>query len=233
MSKLRRATASRSAAKKRKVASRTTSRKPAAIAKKVAITRSPAVSKAVEPPPPPAPPAPPRKPAFYEALAIYESGVRALQRHDFDGAAASLRQVIREYPGEGVIVDRARLFLRVCERETARRPVAPKTPSEAIYAATVALNGGDTNAALTHLHSALEQAPDSDHAHYVMSLALLDRGDSAGAVAHLTRAISLNPDNRSVAIQDPDLAIFHKLEILQDSDVSSQSAARPRLKSRR
>src|SRR5688572_11892512 len=32
----------------------------------------------------PAPaPAPAKKPAYYEAIAIYETGVRALQRHDF------------------------------------------------------------------------------------------------------------------------------------------------------
>ena len=37
-------------------------------------------------PAPEAPPPPPRKPAFYEALAVYESGVRALQRHDFAAA---------------------------------------------------------------------------------------------------------------------------------------------------
>src|ERR687895_9669 len=30
-----------------------------------------------------APPPPPRKPGYYEALAMYESGVRALQRHDY------------------------------------------------------------------------------------------------------------------------------------------------------
>ena len=37
----------------------------------------------------------------------------------------------------------ARLYLRVCERETARQPTAPKTPAEWVYAATVALNSGD------------------------------------------------------------------------------------------
>ena len=95
-----------------------------------------------------APPAPPRRPAFYEALAVYETGVRALQRHDFEAAADSLRGVIQRYPGERELVERARLYLQVCERETARRPSGPQTPSESVYAATVALNAGDVDGAL-------------------------------------------------------------------------------------
>ena len=70
-------------------------------------------------------------------------GVRALQRHDFQAAADSLRGVIQRYPGERELVERARLYLQVCERETARRPSGPQTPSEWVYAATVALNSGD------------------------------------------------------------------------------------------
>ncbi len=73
----------------------------------------------------PAPAPPPRRPAFYEALAVYETGVRALQRHDFEAAANSLRSVIQGYPGERELVERARLYLQVCERETARRPSGP------------------------------------------------------------------------------------------------------------
>ena len=95
--------------------------------------------KAPEPKEAPAPAPPPRRPAFYEALAVYETGVRALQRHDFSAAAHSLRGVIQGYPGERELVERARLYLQVCERETARRPSGPQTASESVYAATVAL----------------------------------------------------------------------------------------------
>ncbi len=110
-----------------------------------------------EPKEAPAPAPPPRRPAFYEALAVYETGVRALQRHDFEAAASSLRSVIQGYPGERELVERARLYLQVCERETARRPSGPQTASESVYAATVALNAGDVEGALRHLGKALEQ----------------------------------------------------------------------------
>jgi tetratricopeptide (TPR) repeat protein len=178
-------------------------------------------------------PAPPRRPAFYEALAVYETGVRALQRHDFEAAADSLRGVIQRYPGERELVERARLYLQVCERETARRPSGPQTPSESVYAATVALNAGDVDGALGHLNRALERAPESDHAHYIMAVALVDKGDPSRALVHLRQAIALNQDNRSVALQDPDLSALHDLEAFRQVLGTPDASIRRRVKARR
>lgn len=153
----------------------------------------------------PAAAAAPRKPGFYEAVAVYERGVQALQRHDYDGAAVHFRTVLEKYPSEQELLERARLYLRVCERETERRPAAPKTSAERVYAATVALNSGDHSGALDHLQRALGEDPDSDHAHYIMAVALGMRGRHDEAFDHLRRAITLNPDNRGLAREDPDL----------------------------
>jgi tetratricopeptide (TPR) repeat protein len=154
---------------------------------------------------PPAAPVVARKPGFYEAVAIYERGVQALQRHDYDGAAGFFRTILDRYPDERELLERARLYLRVCERETARQPTGPKTPAERVYAATVALNSGDHTGALDHLQRALGEDPESDHAHYIMAVALGMRGRADEAVDHLRRAIGLNPDNRGLAREDPDL----------------------------
>ena len=244
MAKQRRGAASRSPARPiRKARPSRPSRaaKPLTLAKK-AKTSAPSdkgkVKKPVAPPPEPVqreavPPPPPKRPAFYEALAIYENGVRALQRHDFQAAADSLRGVIQRYPGERELVERARLYLQVCERETARQPSGPQTPTESVYAATVALNAGDVESALGHLGRALDKAPESDHAHYIMSVALVDKGDIAMALVHLRQAINLNPENRSVALQDPDLGPLHDLEAFHqilgaaaESTVSRRTRAR-------
>ena len=148
---------------------------------------------------------PPRKPGFYEAVAIYERGVQALQRHDFQGAAGFFRTVLDRYPDERELLERARLYLRVCERETERQQPAPKSPAERVYAATVALNSGDHNGALDHLQRALSEDPESDHAHYIMAVALGMRQRMDEAIEHLKQAIALNRENRSLARQDPDL----------------------------
>jgi tetratricopeptide (TPR) repeat protein len=155
---------------------------------------------------------PPRKPGYYEAIAIYEGGVRALQRHDYEKAADQFREIIDRYPQERELHERSVLYLRVCERETARRPSGPQTPQERVYAATVALNAGDSATALDHLRRALTDSPDSDHAHYIMAVALASHGQSTDALDHLRRSIELNPENRALARQDPDLEDVRDLD---------------------
>jgi tetratricopeptide (TPR) repeat protein len=185
-------------------------KRPVPIAKRAAPVRVAAAPPAPEPAA--APPPAPRKPGFYEAVAIYERGVQGLQRHDFAGAAELFRAVIERYPEERELLERARLYLRVCERETARHTPPPETPAEQVYAATVSLNAGDHATALHHLQRALTADPENDHAHYIMSAALSMRGRREEAIEHLHRAIELNPENRSQALQDPDLENIRDLD---------------------
>ena len=189
---------------------KTSPKRPTPIAKRVVPARAAAPPPAAEPAAPPAPP--PRKPGFYEAVAIYERGVQGLQRHDYAGAAELFRAVIERYPEERELLERARLYLRVCERETARHTPPPETPAEQVYAATVSLNAGDHATALHHLQRALTADPENDHAHYIMSAALSMRGRREEAIEHLHRAIELNPENRSQALQDPDLENIRDLD---------------------
>jgi len=159
----------------------------------------------VAPAPPPPPPPPPRKPTYHEAVAMYERGLQALQRRDFAASADALRIVIERYPDERELLERARLYLKVCERELEPKEPAPKTADEWVYAATVAQNSGDDATALRHLQRALAEDARHDHAHYMMAVASAQRHDTSTALEHLRRAVALNPENRSRARQDPDL----------------------------
>jgi tetratricopeptide (TPR) repeat protein len=220
----------------RRVPARGVAKPPARAAAKTA--KPPAKRDAVAPRaarvPEPAPPPPaPRKPGYYEALAMYENGVRALQRHDYQSAAIQFRTIMERYPEERELQERSHLYLRVCERETARRPATPQTPQERVYAATVALNAGDTSAALDHLTRALSDSPESDHAHYIMSVALASKGDSPKAIDHLRRAITLNPENRALARQDPDLEPLRSADEFRDLTDAPAGPGRGRARKRR
>jgi tetratricopeptide (TPR) repeat protein len=200
-------------AKKSKGTTRSVTRPKRVARNSIKSTREKPAAVAPEPPPPAPQSAPaPRKPTFYEAITLYESGVRALQRHDYDAGAEAFRAVLQRYPEERELLERARLYLRVCERETSQRPAGPQTPQERVYAATMALNAGDAETALNHLQRAIDQDPDNDHAHYILAVALSTREQPDRALQHLRRAITLNPDNRSLARQDPDLESVRDLD---------------------
>src|SRR5262249_16200722 len=60
---------------------------------------------------PHAPVAPQRRSTYFEAVALYERGLEALQRHDYSGAASLFESVLRQYPEEKELHERVRLYL--------------------------------------------------------------------------------------------------------------------------
>lgn len=147
----------------------------------------------------------PRRSTYFEAVAVYERALAALQRHDYDEATTLLESVLKQYPDEKELHERVRLYLNICQRQAAPRAAAPSTIEERLFASTLALNGGRYDEAIQHLRLVRDEDPDNDHALYMLAVAHAQRGEHAEAIAHLERAIALNPDNRSLARTDPDL----------------------------
>jgi tetratricopeptide (TPR) repeat protein len=136
----------------------------------------------------------------------------ALQTHEFSRASTLLRSVLSRYPDERELHDRVRLYLNVCERHMTPRAASPSTPEERVFAATLAVNAGNYKEAIEHLRTATAEAPDHDHALYMLASVLALREQIDEAVELLLRAIDLNPDNRSLARHDPDLAAVREFE---------------------
>jgi len=120
--------------------------------------------------------------------------------------------VLRQYPDEKELHERVRQYLNICQRQTTPREPSPKTIDERLYAATLAINTGQYDQAIAHLRLVRDEDPDNDHALYMLAVAHAQRDEHAEAVAHLERAIALNPENRALARNDPDL------EPLRDDD---------------
>lgn len=146
-----------------------------------------------------------RRSTYVEAVVLYEQGLEALQRRDFQVAAERFEAVLRQYPDEKELQERVRLYLNVCQRQAAPREAAPQTLDERLYAATLAINGGSYDKAIANLRLVRDEDPDNDHALYMLAVAHAQRGELTEAMAHLERAISLNQENRPLARTDPDL----------------------------
>ena len=155
---------------------------------------------------------PQRRSTYFEAVALYERGLEALQRHDYGQANDLLESVLQQYPEEKELHERVRLYLNICQRQATTREATPQTVEERLYAATLAINGGQYDQAIAHLRLVRDEDPDNDHALYMLAVAHAQRDELAEAVAHLERAIALNPENRGLARTDPDL------EPLRDDD---------------
>ena len=167
-----------------------------------------------------------RRSTYFEAVALYERGLEALQRHDYPQAAAVLESVLRQYPEEKELHERVRLYLNVCQRQATPRMPDPQTIDERLYAATLAINGGQYDQAIAHLRLVRDEDPDNDHAIYMLAVAHAQRDEHAEAVAHLERAIALNPENRALARNDPDLEPLHDDEAFR-ATIETPSLPRP------
>ena len=177
----------------------------------------------------PAPPqqtSAPRRSTYFEAVALYERGLEALQRHSYAEAANILNSVLRQYPEEKELHERVRLYLNICQRQVTQREASPQTIDERLYAATLAINGGQYDQAIAHLRLVRDEDPDNDHALYMLAVAHAQRDEHAEAVAHLERAIALNPENRALARNDPDLEPLHDDEAFRMA-LEAPSNSRP------
>jgi len=147
----------------------------------------------------------PRRSTYVEAVALYERGLQALQRHDYRAAVELLESVLHRYPEERELHERVRLYLNICKRQATPREATPQTIEERLYASTLAINGGRYDEAIAHLRLVRDEDPDNDYALYMLASAHAQRGEHTEAIAHLERAIALNPENRALARRDPDL----------------------------
>jgi tetratricopeptide (TPR) repeat protein len=224
MAKVRRSSGRPSVVKKAKAPARTAKARPASsrtssgpkakpLARKAAAPKPVPPAKGRQRPAAPAPPA--RRSTYADALALYERGLQALQAKRYREAADTLRRVKTDYPEEIELHERAEQYIRICERQITPPDSTPKTPSEQIYAATLALNAGRVNEAETLLSSLIQQHRDNDVAEYLLGLTLATRGDQAGAVAHLTRALELNPENRELLRKESELDSLRQTPELQ------------------
>jgi len=161
------------------------------------------------------PAAPLPRAGHLEAVALYEEGMAALQAHEFARASALLRSVLSRYPEERELHERVRLYLNVCDRHMTPRAMSPSTPEERVFAATLAVNAGNYEEALQHLRAASSEAPEHDHALYMLASVLTLRNAIDEAVPLLLRSIELNPDNRTLARHDPDLESLREVDTVR------------------
>jgi tetratricopeptide (TPR) repeat protein len=143
--------------------------------------------------------------SYVDAVAIYEQALRTLQQHNFAKAAELLRHVVSGFPEERELLERARLYLNLCERHLHPPAAEPGDTSERLYAATLSLNAGAPDRAIDFLNHVLADDPSNDQALYMLAVAHAERGEPAVAIPYLKQAIAANPENRSLARVDPDL----------------------------
>ena len=182
-------------------------RKPRQAARKPAVTGTTverSMTIASTPVPPPGPPA--------EALAMFEAAMQAMQEHAYREAAEGFRGLLYGYPSERGLLDRARVYLELCERELRRQPAAPNTVEEHLTAATAALNNDDDEGAERLARIVLDDDPRQDLALYLLAVIEARRGSTESALSYLEKAVEISPEAGAQARFDGDFESLRETE---------------------
>lgn len=170
--------------------------------------------------PPPAPPPPPPGPSA-QAVATFEEAMQALQRHAYQQAASGFGNLLERYPAERALLDRARVYLELCERELKRQPAEPHTVEEHLTAATAALNNGDEDGAERLARTVLTEDPRHDLALYLLAVIEARRGATEAALSYLEKAVEISPEAGAQARFDGDF------ESVRDTDTFRRLTEHP------
>jgi tetratricopeptide (TPR) repeat protein len=145
----------------------------------------------------------------------YDRGVSALQKKKLDEAERNFTDLIQKYPEERELVDRARVYLSVIERQ--KREAAPtlSEPEDFYYAAVLEKNRGNVAEAIEHLKRAAKKNGNG-RVDFLLACCYAQTGETDTALAHLKRAIEEDKSNRILARHDSDFDLLRETPAFQE-----------------
>ncbi|MEP6993441.1 MAG: tetratricopeptide repeat protein [Acidobacteriota bacterium] len=133
----------------------------------------------------------------------YDRGVTSLQKKKLDEAERHFVDLIQKYPEEKELVDRARVYLSVCERQRRDPRPALTEPEDFYYAAVLAKNRGDVPEAIEHLNQAARKN-GGGRVDFLLACCYAQQGNLETALDHLQKAIVEDQRHRVLARHDRD-----------------------------
>lgn len=142
-----------------------------------------------------------------QALDLFEKGMKALGKRDYEKALGVFDEVVADHAGEAEVVERARSYRALCQRAMgeAKRPTfRPKSFEDLLNHGVFLHNRGDYEEAMRFLKQAAEIHPRNEHVLYCLAATASRAGELATALKALRSAIVANPASRAQAKSDAD-----------------------------
>lgn len=148
-------------------------------------------------------PAPERHSA--QAVELFEKGIKALGKRDYEKAQEHLTALLAAHAEERDVAERARLYLGLCRQKLEKKPAfKPKTLEEHLNYGILLHNRGNFGEALKVLNQAAELQPKNEHVLYCLAASSAQAGDVAATLTSLRAAIEACPASRAQARADSD-----------------------------
>lgn len=139
---------------------------------------------------------------YAAAVKNFEAAVKLLQKQSYEKAGEILKRLASTDPVD--IAERARVYLRLCERKLQQGNKGLKTAEDFYVAGVAELNARRAERAIEYLSMACKLLPGHEEIEYTLAAAYAFQGNIDAALEHLKISIDLRPQNRFQARQDED-----------------------------
>ncbi|HQO76286.1 MAG TPA: tetratricopeptide repeat protein [Candidatus Saccharicenans sp.] len=130
-----------------------------------------------------------KKDDYQKALSLYSQGIKDFRRRDLEKAVSSFENLIEKFPEEHELVDRARVYLTICQKGQKKESVNLKTVEDYLLYAQMKINQADYEGALKLLEKALEFKKEEARIYYLMAIAYVQSNRPEDSLEVLKKAI--------------------------------------------
>ena len=141
-----------------------------------------------------------------QSLQAYQTAFQMMQEGKFEKARGIFEKLIATGPVE--LLERARVYLSVCQNKLRESSRSFNGPEEQYDYAISLLNTGDYEEARDNFEAILKKFGSADYALYGLAALESMTGQVEECLDHLAKAVHLNPRNRIQARTDSD---FHNM----------------------
>jgi len=149
-----------------------------------------------------------KKDEYQKALSLYSQGIKDFRRRDYEKALSSFENLIEKFPEEHELVDRARVYLTICQKSQKKESASLKTVEDYLFYAQLKINQTEPEGALKLLEKALEFKKEEARIYYLMAIACLQNDRPEDSLEALKKAIQ---KDKTLAILAQNEADFEPL----------------------
>lgn len=145
-----------------------------------------------------------KKDDYQRALADYTQAKKALNRKDYERATELFKAFLEKHASESELVDRAQIYLKVCQKQKKVEKVQLKTFNDYYQYSVYKINQGDYKEALKLLEKAQGMKPREGKVIYLKANAYCLMGETEKCLEFLKKAIQMDGFFRILAQNERD-----------------------------
>ena len=142
--------------------------------------------------------------SYEKAILSFGEAVKTFRKGSCEKAVEMFEALIEKHASERELVDRARAYIKICQKITTKATLPSKTFNDLYESGVFLMNLGKYEEALKLFNKAIEKNPDHAKILYFMAAIYQSMGDSDQSLEFLKRSIQQDKYFKVLAQNDSD-----------------------------